>query len=76
MYTNFLQEMSNIGRARYREVSSSGQCELHEMSATWRFCYESLTVISCVPEKRARCRELSAIKDVRYKVVSLYSLKG
>ena len=46
------------------------------MFTTWRFCYESLTVISCFPEKRARCRELSAIKDVRYKEVSLYSLKG
>ena len=42
------------------------------MSATWKFCYESLTVISSVPEKSARCREVSAIKDVPYKKVSLY----
>ena len=40
MYANLLQEMSNIGRVRFREVS-----------ATWRFCYDSLTVISSVPEK-------------------------
>ena len=51
MYTNLLQEMSNIGRVRYREVS-----------ATWRFCYESLTVILSVPEKSVRCREVSAIR--------------
>ena len=42
------------------------------MSAIWRFCYESLTVISSVPEKNVRCREGSAIKDVCYKEVSLY----
>ena len=47
-----------------------------EVSATWRFCYESLTVISIAPEKSARCGELSAIKDVRYKEVSLYLLKS
>ena len=28
MYTNILQERSNIGRVRYREVSSRGQWEL------------------------------------------------
>ena len=64
MYANLLQEMSNIGRVRFREVS-----------ATWRFCYDSLTVISSVPEKSVLCREVSAIKDVRYKEVSLYWMK-
>ena len=42
------------------------------MSATQRFCYESLTVISSVPEKNVRCRDVSAIKAVRYKEVSLH----
>ena len=28
--------------------------------------------MSSVPEKSVRCREVSAIKDVRYKEVSLY----
>ena len=46
--------------ARYREVS-----------VLWRFCYENLTVISSVSEKSVRCREVSAIKGVRYKGVSL-----
>ena len=31
-----------------------------------------MTAISSVPEKSVRCREVSAIKDVRYKEVSLY----
>ena len=35
----------------------------------------SLTVISSVPEKSVRCREVSAIKDACYKEVSLYLLK-
>ena len=42
------------------------------MSATWRFYHESLNVISSVPEKSVRLREVSAIKDVYYKEVSLY----
>ena len=42
------------------------------MSATWRFCYEGLTVISTVSEKSVRFRKVSAIKDVRFKKVSLY----
>ena len=32
----------------------------------------SMTAISSVPEKSVHCREVSAIKDVRYKEVSLY----
>ena len=44
----------------------------YKVSATWRVCYESMTAISSVPEKSVRCREVSAIKDVRYKEVSLY----
>ena len=42
------------------------------MSAIWKFCYESLTVISSVPEKNVRCKEVSAIKDICHKEVSLY----
>ena len=32
---------------------------------------EGLTVISSVPKRSVRCREVSAIKDVHYKEVSL-----
>ena len=42
------------------------------MSATWRFCYESLTIISSLPEQSVRCRDVSAIKHVGYIEVSLY----
>lgn len=42
------------------------------MSSTWIFCYESLTIISSLPEQRVRCRDVSAIKDVGYIEVSLY----
>ena len=31
-----------------------------------------MTVISSIPEKSVRCREVCTIKDVRYKEVSLY----
>ena len=51
-------------------VSTTERCP-REVSATWRFYYESLTVISSVPEKGVCCREVSAIKDVCYKEVSL-----
>ena len=44
----------------------------YKVSATQRICYESLTVISYVPEKSVCCREVSVIKDVRYKEVTLY----
>ena len=43
---------------------SAIKCPLHE-----RVCYESMTPISSVPDKSVRCREVSAIKDVRYKEV-------
>ena len=43
------------------------KCLLH-----WRFCFESLTIISSFPKKSVRCREISAIKFVLYKEVSLY----
>ena len=43
------------------------KCLLH-----WRFCFESLTFISSFPKKSVRCREISAIKFVLYKEVSLY----
>ena len=43
----------------------------YKISATQRFCYESLSVISSVPEKSVICREVSAIKDVRCKEISL-----
>ena len=53
---------------RYKELSSV-KCTLH------RGYYKSLTVISSVPEKKSPfgCREVYAIKDVRYKQVSLYN---
>ena len=85
MYINFLQEMSNIDRVRYRVVSSrvlggnvswdlkmmsTIESVRYKVSATNRFCYESLTNISSVPEKSDHCREVFAIKDVRYKEVS------
>ena len=44
------------------------KCLLH-----WRFCFESLTFISSFPKKSVRCREISAVKFVLYKEVSLYS---
>ena len=31
----------------------------YKVSATQRFCYEGLTVISSVPEKSVRCRQVS-----------------
>ena len=43
-----------------------------KVSATYRFCYENLTVISFVPENSICCREASAVKDVRYKKFSMY----
>ena len=43
------------------------KCLLH-----WRFCFESLTFISSFPKKSVRCREISAVKFVLYKEVSLY----
>ena len=46
------------------------------MSDTQRFFYESLTVISSVPEKSVRFREVAAIKNVRYKEVSLYLIRS
>ena len=36
------------------------------------FCYESLAVISFVPEKSVGFSEVPATKDVCYKEVSLY----
>ena len=42
------------------------------MSVTQRFCYESLTVSSSVPEKSVHCREVSAIKDIHHMEVLLY----
>ena len=62
--------MSYTGRIRYREVSSRGQCELglknnvqfRDVSAIWTFGYESLTVISPIPKKSVRCREVSTIR--------------
>ena len=43
------------------------KCLLH-----WRFCFESLIFISSFPKKSVRCREISAVKFVLYKEVSLY----
>ena len=43
-----------------------------KVSATHRFYYESLTVMSSIPVKSILCRELSAIKDVHYEAVWLY----
>ena len=43
------------------------------MPTTEKFCYENLTIISSVSEKSVCCRVFSAIKNVRYKEVSLYS---
>ena len=42
------------------------------VSAKQRYCYESLNIISSVPENIVRCREFSAMKDVRFKKVLLY----
>ena len=44
MYTNVLQEMFNIGRARYREVSSSVQCELRPKNNVH---YREVSPIKC-----------------------------
>ena len=72
-----------FGRVRCKEISSRWQCELtpkedvrhREVSKTMcplqRGGYESLTVISFVPEKSVCCREVSSLKEVRYKEVSL-----
>ena len=44
MYTNVLQEMFNIGRARYREVSSSVHCELRPKNNVH---YREVSAIKC-----------------------------
>ena len=44
----------------------------YKVPATKRFCHESFTVISSVTKKNVRCREVYAIKDVRYKKIPLY----
>ena len=82
MYTNFLQETSNIGRIRYREVSSRRYCELRpknhvqyrEVSGIKRPLHKGFVRKFdrdlSVPEKSVGCRKVSAIKDVRNKEVS------
>ena len=67
--------MFNIGRAHYREVSSSVPCELGPKNNVY---YREVSAIKCPlhggfamrvlslfhPEKSVHCREVSAIKDV------------
>ena len=56
-----------IGRVHYRDSVLQGNVGwnlkgvCYKMSATKRFCYVSLTVISSVPEKSVHCREVSAL---------------
>ena len=57
--------MGPTNDVHYREVFAI-KCPLHK-----GFFYESLNVISSVPEKSVSFREVSAIKNVRYKQVSL-----
>ena len=88
MYTSFVQEMPYMPHYRACPLSPTERSVLgntmnwvlkitqtggrQKVSATKKFYCESLTVILSIPEKSVCYREVSAIKDIRYKGVSQY----
>ena len=64
-----LKMMSTIEGVRYKVYATAWKDYI--FMATERFYCECIIVISSVPEKSVRCRDVSPIKDVRYEEVSL-----